>query len=254
MTNEELAVLIQNGETDKRYDLWTQVERLAACWANQYARKLTTMGAVTNEQDAVDDLFNGCGYPAMCAAVEAFDPERGNFSTLFHFYFMREARGLLGWRSTKRDAMCGAVSLNQPLSEDEGGGELQDTIVDPTDAYTDTERLIWLSQLRGTMQSALDGLPAQAADVICEHYYEQRTLKEIGQSHGMSAERARRIETKAFRCLRGSRKGGELAHFLYTDGDVRAAGLYGSGLAAFRRTGERATECTALRMLEGKPI
>ena len=249
MTNEELVILIQQGQTERLHDLWSQVERLGRYWANQYARTLITSGIVYDERDAFDDLFNGCCYPAMCEAVKLYDQDKGNFVQLLSYCFKNEAAKLYGIKTTKRDAALFATSLNQPLGEGAEDLELEDLIPDPADPYEDPEHRIYLEQLHETMEAALNNLSEAQADVLRKRYHGGYSQKQIGDSLGVTQQHIFNLERKAFRMIRRGKYANQLRAFLYP-ADYYSEGLRGSSISAFRRTGSSATERAALRVID----
>ena len=105
---------------------------------------LVQNGFAMNLGEAFEDLFFGCCYPSMCKALKHFDPERagpGSFAALFRYCFAEDAKGYFGFRSSKRDSLLFAESLNEPIPGLDGI-ELSDLIPDPHDPYEDPERKI----------------------------------------------------------------------------------------------------------------
>lgn len=251
MSNEELAILIQQGETERLHDLWSQVERLGRYWANQYARTLVVSGMAYDERDAFDDLFNGCCYPAMCEAVNLYDQDKGNFVQLLSYCFKKEAAKLYGIKTTKRDAALFATSLNQPLGDGSEDLELEDLIPDPADPYEDPEHRIYLEQLHETMEAALNNLNEAQADVLRKRYHGGYSQKQIGESIGVTPQYIFNLERKAYRMIRCGKYANQLRAFLYP-ADYYSEGLRGSSVSAFQHTGSSATERAALRVIEKK--
>lgn len=73
MTNEEIAVRIQAGETELLPVLWEQVERFVSQMAGKAA---WAAGHVTS----FDDLRQ-CGYLALVDAVKGYSEDKGKFLT-----------------------------------------------------------------------------------------------------------------------------------------------------------------------------
>lgn len=117
MSNEELAIQIKNGNADQLPALFAQVEAFVNMKAEQAARKLPPSFGQT-----VDDLRQS-GWLALCDAVEKFDPDRGAFLTALSFALKQQFASLCGVRSTKRDALSSAVSLDRPAFSDNPDGE-----------------------------------------------------------------------------------------------------------------------------------
>ncbi len=92
------------------------------------------------------------------------------------------------------------VSLNAPLSED-GAVEFQDTLVDtkptPESQAADGEEL---TQRRELLKRALSVLPARERHILTERRLNDDpvTLEHLGQIYGISRERVRQLEVRAF--------------------------------------------------------
>lgn len=128
MTNEELVMRIQDGEKDLFAELWGQVERLVVHIA---ARRLPPNGA--NNRIELGDLTQA-GYLAMVNAVKDFDRESGTkFTTYLNLHLKNAFAGELGSKTTRRDALLQAISLNHRLGDGEGddGAEMGDFLPDP---------------------------------------------------------------------------------------------------------------------------
>jgi RNA polymerase sigma-32 factor len=93
------------------------------------------------------------------------------------------------------------VSLNAPLSQDGDSIEFQDTLVDarplPECVVAENEEK---GQHHSQLEEALSALPDRE-----RHIFEQRrlseeppTLEELGQRYGVSRERIRQLEVRAF--------------------------------------------------------
>ncbi|MBB5687150.1 RNA polymerase sigma factor RpoH [Sphingobium boeckii] len=103
----------------------------------------------------------------------------------------------------RRMAMGGDTSLNVPMRED-GDGQWQDWLVD-TDPLQD-ERLADAEEkdVRHTMLTeALDDLNEREQHILTERRLaeEPKTLEELSQVYGVSRERVRQIEVRAFEKL-----------------------------------------------------
>jgi len=93
------------------------------------------------------------------------------------------------------------LSLNAPLSQDGDSMEFQDTLVDEKPS---PEYLVAESEEKGQQQGQLSEALAELPDRE-RHIFEQRrlseappTLKELGEHYGVSRERIRQLEVRAF--------------------------------------------------------
>ena len=94
------------------------------------------------------------------------------------------------------------MSLNAPLSAGEDTGiEFQDILVANTpspEAHTAEKEEF--SQRMGYLMAAMDGLPERERHIFTERRltYEPKTLEELGNHYGISRERVRQLEVRAF--------------------------------------------------------
>ncbi|MDH3476466.1 MAG: sigma-70 family RNA polymerase sigma factor, partial [Rhodospirillales bacterium] len=94
-------------------------------------------------------------------------------------------------------------SLNAPLRID-GDGEWQDWLVDETDdqesLYAESEEL---SQRRALLVKAMEALNERERHILQERRLKENptTLEELSQEYGISRERVRQIEVRAFEKL-----------------------------------------------------
>lgn len=182
MTNEELVALIQAGERDRLPELWEQVERFVALQAN---RLLHAMGPDRAALAGVEfgDLYNS-GYFALVDAAERYDPEAGaKFITWFALRLKSAFAEVCGWRTSKRDPLNSAKSLDARLKEgDEDSGAFGDFIPDPkaAQALQDVEDGIQRDYTRQAVRQALEQLPTEERLAIKARYYEGQTVKASG--------------------------------------------------------------------------
>lgn len=94
------------------------------------------------------------------------------------------------------------LSLNQPAGdgEDSAGGGLAEMIEDTraTSALDDLEK----QELKDVLVDVLSGLNEQEKLVLALYYYEEMTLKDIGETLDISESRASQIHTKAVQRVR----------------------------------------------------
>ncbi len=93
------------------------------------------------------------------------------------------------------------LSLNAPLSNDEEGIEFQDTLVDnspsPESRFAEAEELGHRSAI---LRQALKELPERERHIFTERRLKDdpKTLEELGKEYGLSRERIRQLEVRAF--------------------------------------------------------
>lgn len=231
MTNEELVALIQAGDREKLAELWDQVERFVALQAHRRIVLTNGLGGVTAE-----DLSQS-GYIALVVAADSYDPEAGcSFIGWLALALKNAFAEAGGYRTSKRDPLQGAASLDTPLEDSEGTwADLQE---DPAaaQALQDVEDGIWRKQLREALAAALTELPDNQAETLRRRYYAGQTLEQTTAATGVYPETARQRERKALRALRRRQ---ELQQF------VEERTPYYMNISA--RTGERTTEMIVLK-------
>ena len=232
MSNEELAAQIRNGAPERMGELWEQVENLVKWKAKRIMTALELRGNVCGVD--FDDLVQ-CGYPAMVAAVDTYDPESGSFSTWLMYHLQTEFAEATGYR-TKRgrnEPLNDAFSLDKPLGDDGDGGLFGDLIPDQraTATMESIEEREYRKQLHEALEKALSEIPENYSDVLRLRYYQGMTLEDVGKTLGISGEHARQREGEGIRKLRAPKVAAKLRPFYDFD-------FYcGTGLSAFRSTG-----------------
>ncbi len=96
------------------------------------------------------------------------------------------------------------VALDElwPVSGSDGDQTaLIDTIEDPKS--DDPSRMLDLSEIRMRLAAAIDALPKREKTVIALYYYENLTLREIGEVLGVTESRISQLHTKAILRLKG---------------------------------------------------
>lgn len=176
----------------------------------------------------------------------------GSFLTWFGFFLQTAFAEETGYRTQRqrRDPLRGAVSLDDPVP---GTDDLllSDTVADSEDRIADTEDAIWWDELHTAMLEALGSLPPDCRDILRRRFYQRQTLARAAQETGRTQNRVRQIEAAAIRQLRHPRIARNLQPFAYPDGDIYAAGLRGTGLSVFRRSGESSVERAVFWMERG---
>lgn len=228
MSNEELAVMIQNGNNSLMLQLWEGVYGLVKHFAYRYITALEGRRGLV-----LDDLMQA-GYLALVDAVASYKPEEAAFSTWLVIYLRREfneAAGLYGERK-KNEPLEAALSLDKPLLDGEDI-TLADVVEDSGAAYTleSVEDRIWLDQLREILGEMMVEMPEKQAEILHRRFWQNQTYTEAGEEIGITAENVRTSERQALRFFRQPRNSRRLRPFY--DFDCYS----GTGLGAFRSSG-----------------
>lgn len=229
MSNEELVAVIQAGAPERMGELWEQVDGLVKWKAKQVMAALCGRCGVD-----FDDLYQS-GYPALVAAVESYEPERGAFSTWFMYHLKTAFAEATGYRtkSGRNEPLNNSISLDTPLNDDSDSDTMMEVVADPNGQRPtqSVEEAIFHQQLHEALEASLSAIPEQSAEILRLRYYRGLTLAAVGEIRGTSLERIRQMENKALRQIRKPSIACHLRPFYDFD-------FYcGTGLGAFQHTG-----------------
>ena len=242
MTNEEMALAIQQGDKSLTAPLWEQLHGLVEMQVRQYfslKKRLCVAAGITEE-----DLMQ-TGFFAMLDAVRAYNPERGYKLTAFMHYPMQRRFNALLWKGTtgaKRDPLNGCDSLDEPLCGEDTDLTHAGTLPDENaqQAFEDIIESEWRRSLRAAEEEMIrKRLSEREAVVVRGMFFGGLTLEPIANRFGVTCEWVRQLREKGLRKLRTGESLRRLRPFL--DDECGALGLRGTGLSAFR-TGGSATE------------
>lgn len=217
MTNEELAVMIQNGHTELYADLWEQVYKLVCLKANGYSFLCQQNGMRIDPKDVTEDLIQAA-YFAVVQAVKYFDPQA---NTKFNTYLSNTLKiafgDALGIRSSKRDALDYAVSLDAPVLEDGDTALLDfvDSTPDDGDDMVKVEESVYLWELRAALDDALSILTELERNVLIQRYFFDRNYAEQAEAANVSRKYISAVAGDAIDKIRHNRNVmAELAGFM----------------------------------------
>lgn len=241
MSNEELVMQIQRGDTCAVEVLWEQIRRLAHKFAYRYHAATQGRGGVT-----VEDLEQ-VEFLAMMDAIPRYDPAEAAFSTYLVQYLRKHFQETSGrlYKDAKgyflpKDALNTAISLNMTV-DDEEETELVEITADPATGLENIEEAIWHKQLRETVADVLQELPEEQAAVLRRRFWDQQTYEQIAGNMGSNASTVVGTEQKAIRVLRQSKNKKRLIPFF--DFNYYS----GTGLGAFKSSGASVQERYLIR-------
>ena len=208
MTNEQLATLIQSGQTEYTLTLWNQVERFVRMKAHRWSLSWSNRGI------SFDDLYQS-GFIAMMQAVEQFDPERGNFLTWLNFRLLTVFSDAVGVRTerSRRDPINTASSLDAPLEDDEGG-TLHEVVPDMHDHIDEANQRIYQEQLHTALEHELSSLPVNEARTIHLRFFDGLSIPQVARILRITPEAARLYSRRAMTALRKNSHRSALQCFL----------------------------------------
>lgn len=148
---------------------------------------------------------------------------------------------------TKKAAEWGNMaSLSAPIGEEEDGS-LLDMIQSDQNLEEDVIKKIDAAAMKKELWIAVDNLPKEQRSVIRERYIEGLTYKQISETQGLTAYKARSEEYKALRNLRRPSNCQKFRR--YYEEYIAPAPIYTVGVEKFLSTWTSATEELALRRI-----
>lgn len=203
MTNEQLALNVQNGNRAALSQLWEAVRPLlfSLAWkfyTRQGKERCSSHGV------ALEDLQQEAFF-ALCDAVQAYRPEKGyQFTTYLHYATENRFRACMGIQG-KGDALNHADRLERPIPGDEEGREQGDSIPDEKAeaallAVDDTAQR---EHFHNVLEQALGELSVVQSAVVRHRFTQQHTRQQTAQALHITPQEVRREETRALQLLRG---------------------------------------------------
>lgn len=214
-TNAALAALAAAGNAFALGQLWEInqgfVRQQLRRWYDQNRPVADAAGL------GFDDLVQE-GYFAVDYAAKHYNAEQGSFTTYLSYALLKQIRATTCGEHTRsiptedgRRVLVSANPLNScssldlPLDgEDEGSSTRGETIPDPAAAqeFHRAEDSIYTDELHTALEEALSKLATRQADVLRRRYYDEKSLRSVGEEIGLTSERVRQVENTAFRKLR----------------------------------------------------
>mgnify|MGYP003763837339 CR=1 FL=1 len=212
LTNEELALKIQQGDDGLLPELWEQVRKFIVLKANSFYQCYSK-----NPRFEIDDLIQSA-YFAVLYAVKSYDPSRGfKFITYLNFPIKTAFAEVAGMKTSKRDALMNAISLDAPAGT-EADSPLLNAIGDKSLNY-DIDSLIIESvfnqQLRAALDKAMEVLTDKQREILELYYYFGLTLERIAEIRECSKQAVDNQRHEAFSRIKHSPHRRKLAKFYY---------------------------------------
>lgn len=214
ITNEELAIKVKQGDKGAELQLWEQVQRFIKVKA---VRCLPDDGS-TNRIE-LDDLMQA-GYIAMLSAVKDFNHESGYAFITYLAYHLKSAFAQeLGIRTSRRDALHTAVSMDAPQGSGNDNFTLADTFAAPDSetVFEDMTDRITFKHAFDIVMEHVEKLDPPQSSAIKQLYLDGMTRRQIAEQTGTTQAYVRKIEYKALRNLRGYKSVWALRKELYVD-------------------------------------
>lgn len=234
-TNEELAIAIQNGNQEAMEQLWRQCYGYIRLQAIRWAEAWDT----TRRFD-MEDLLQS-GYFALCDAVRAFQPSRGNFISILAFYLKTEFSKAAGCRTQaqRKEPLNNAISLETPTySNGEDDITIGDTLTADEAGYETVEDALRREQVSALVREAVNSIPARQSESIRLYYLQGKTQSETAEEMNVSMQRAQQIIKDGLKSLRRSAYLPTLAEAFYNEHNY----FRRTGLSSWKYSGMSAPE------------
>ncbi len=220
MKAEKIVERVRTGEPGAMLEMWEAVRLFVEAKARDYANRCFV---------PIDDLRQD-GFFAVMDAVELYDTgrEHGSFLSLLSFTLQKRFFEEMGVRSSKRDALQYAESIDCPAFSDEPDGPtVGESLADDGAAlaFSGVEYADFLDYCRRVIGSALSTLTDTQAAILRLHYLEGRSLEAAAPLCGLSSKQAAsEAEQRALSRLERGRYHRELRECLTAFDDFRAYG------------------------------
>lgn len=184
MSNEELAIEIQNGNKEAVIQLWEQVEKFIISQAHTYYRKLEATGReyIPEPTDLIAE-----GYFAMLEAVKYYSTRKGyKYITYLSKTLKKAFYAVSGYKTLKEqnEPLNKCKSLNIPLNEDSDNIEVIDIVTDKS-AY-EAFSAIEITDRNHIISNVLSSLNEADKQLLQLKYWQNLSYAEIGRIMGIS--------------------------------------------------------------------
>ena len=203
MTNEQLALNVQNGNRAALTDLWSAVRPLlfSLAWKfySRQGKERCSSHGVTLEDLQQEAFF------ALCDAVQAYKPEKGyQLTTYLSRATENRFRACMGIQG-KADALNHADRLERPIPGDEEQREQGDSIPDEKAeaALFAVDERQEREHFHNVLEQALGELSVVQSAVLRHRFTQQHTRRQTAEALHITAEAVRREEARALQLLRG---------------------------------------------------
>lgn len=203
MTNEQLAIAIQQGDTSKTAELWQNSYKWLYKLAYQYYTRLQKR--FISSGVTLEDLQQEC-YFIFLDMVAAFNPDKEyKFTSYADLQIRNRLRKLLGICNGKDTAPLNSASSFDVDLTGTDDFTLLDTLESETAAadFETVEDRIFNRELADTLERMMnDYLTQRQKSVIIGRFYNNMLLRELGEVYGVSADVIRVEENNALKALR----------------------------------------------------
>lgn len=253
-TNEELALLIQQGHKEYISELWANCYKLLYMLSDKfYFARTERIAACGYTQE---DLYQGCFF-VMLKMIEAYDPEKGYKFTSYanwHLkrFFNRTVFGYDPRAKRLKNPLNDSDSVDVPIRSSKDGADTDNLVIDKIEDETAeldfecVEDEVCNTELHNALEDGIKTLSDNQQTAIRERFYNSATLDRIGGMIGVSSSRAGQLTGEALRELRKyNAKTKRLESFRK---DLIDTAYGGVGVSAFKNRQASSVESTVERL------
>jgi RNA polymerase sigma factor (sigma-70 family) len=243
MTNEDLCAAVREGDNAALNTLWEQSDRLFYAIARSVYSRHRERAASCGVEYA--DCRQVCWF-AFLDAVEAYNrAERTKkFPSFAGYHVRRHVYALLGLRTSKREPLNGADSIDAPLQADEGEYTIADTLADESAAIPFED--VANADIAREVLERVDTLSEQRCGIIYRRFWEGETLAGIAADACVNPTRIHSLYRDALRKLRRDERIRQIYDEYYSGTSLTKH----TGFTFFRETGMSSMEHHLLRLEE----
>lgn len=175
MTNETMAILIQDGDKSLYGALWGRIYRLICKLCNNVCIKHS--GRMERLGLEYDDLIQE-SYFAFLDAVRGYQPDSGyKFTVYLKYPFMTHINELLQFRTTKQRGNAGMFTIPLQTEIDDTGHTIAELIPDPKaeEVLYSIDVKDWNTALHAACIEAMKELPPPQQKVLQGIYFHDKT-------------------------------------------------------------------------------
>lgn len=202
MTNEDLVILIQQGQTELYNELWERVRKLIVMLIDKRIQNRI----LPNDTDKED--FHQCAYFVLLAAVKAYDSNKPyKFNTYLDLH-VRNAVNITinhGKRVGQNIPTIKEYSYNETIAGDDGEETERLELMQDENSLYEYEPLE-VSDLQAHVRQAVSELPDRQQEVIRRYYLQGTSLTDIAKEKGVAVSNIQQRKNQGLQMLRRNRE------------------------------------------------
>lgn len=200
MTNEELVIKIQTGQTDLIKELWINIEKFVYAQAKYFFKRWQNRCQVLGLE--TEDLYQSA-FLSLNSAIEYYNAEKGaKFLSVYGLFLKSEFSKAIKVRYEKHKRICKNIETISLDSYIDANLEIRflDTLIDESaeEAFNELENEECRQLLHTRLESALPLLTESEYAVIKKHYYDNKPMSDIAKELGIIRTYGYQIRRRAF--------------------------------------------------------